>query len=122
SVVLPHPEGPTMATNSPRSTSSEKSRSTSTAPNDLTTASSLSGLSFIPPPHAWDSGQLHQYPINDDADDADHHHPRYQQVHAQSIARVPDGEAQSVATGDHLGRHDDDPGEPRRDAQRRDDL
>src|ERR1044071_8954783 len=90
SVVLPHPEGPTMATNSPRSISSVRSRSTSTAPNDLQTRSRLSGLSFISPLNAWNLGQLHENSINGHANDANHDHPCDQQIHAQTIARVPD--------------------------------
>src|ERR1043166_9064325 len=83
SVVLPHPEGPTRATNSPRAIASEKSRSTSTASNDLPTASRLSGLSFISPPDARNLCQLHQDTVDDHADDTDHDHACNQQVLGQ---------------------------------------
>src|ERR1700759_1311541 len=102
SVVLPHPDGPTMATNSPCAISSEKPRNTSTVPNDLLTFSSLRGLVFISPPHARNFCQLHENPINGDANDADHDHTCDQQIHAQAVARVPDRKPQPVAARDHL--------------------
>src|SRR5262245_39230454 len=122
SVVLPHPDGPTMATNSPRSISSEMSRNTSTAPKDFETPSSLSGLSLIPPPHARNPGQLHENSIDDYPDGADHDHPRDEQIHAQAVARVPDREAQPIAARDHLGGDDDNPRQPGRHPQSRDHL
>src|SRR5215468_10281416 len=91
-VVFPHPEGPTSATNSPRSTSRDMSRNTSTAPKDLHTVSRRKGLSLISPPYARDLRQLHEDSVDRHSDDSDHDHSRYQQIHSQPIARVPDCE------------------------------
>src|SRR4051812_36969451 len=66
-VVLPQPDGPTMATNSPASTSSEKSFRTSVAPKEREIASRLSGLSFITPTYARQLGQQQKESINQDA-------------------------------------------------------
>src|SRR5580704_3537298 len=74
SVVFPQPDGPTTATNSPRTISSEISRSTSTAPNESDTRSSRNGLSFIAPPDTGNLGQAHQYPIQRHPNRADHDH------------------------------------------------
>src|SRR4051812_19907586 len=103
SVVLPHPDGPTMATNSPAATSSEKSLRTSVAPKEREMASRLSGLSFITPAYARHLGQLQEEPVNQNADEPDDDHIDDEQVHAQAVARIPDGETQSVLPGDHLG-------------------
>src|SRR5215213_4141912 len=103
SVVLPQPEGPTTATNSPRLMSSVKSRRTSTPPNERQTDSRLSGLSLISPTYARDLRQLQEQAVDDDANHADDDHVDDQQVYAQAVARVPDGEAQAVLARDHLG-------------------
>src|SRR5512132_749067 len=73
-VVLPHPDGPTMATNSPGAMSSEKSFRTSVAPKERETASRLSGLSFISPTYARNLREQQEQPVYDDADKAYDNH------------------------------------------------
>src|SRR5882672_3743022 len=78
SVVFPHPEGPTTATNSPRDISKERCWNTSTEPK-LTEASLISnGLSFITPSDAANLREPHQYAIDHHADYTDNDHPRDQ--------------------------------------------
>src|SRR3954466_4636940 len=89
SVVLPQPEGPTMATNSPASTSSEKSFRTSVWPKERETDSRLSGLSFISPTYARNPCEQQEQPVNDDADQAYDDHVDDEEVNAQAVARVP---------------------------------
>src|SRR6266550_7651688 len=111
SVVFPHPEGPTTATNSPRNISRERSRKTSTEPK-LTEASAIrNGLSFISPSDAANLREPHQDTIDHHADYADNDHSGDQQIHSQAVARVPDCKTQSIAPGDHFGRNHDQPGE-----------
>src|SRR5215204_5458361 len=117
SVVLPHPEGPTTATNSPREISSERGLRTSTAPKERETFSRRSSLSLIAPTHTGNPRELDEEAVDDYADHSDDRHPDDEQVHPQPVARVPDGEAQPVPAGDHLGGDDDDPGHPGCDAQ-----
>src|SRR5215210_612739 len=74
SVVLPQPDGPTMATNSPRLMSSVKSLKTSTPPNEREIDSKLSGLSFISPTYARYFGQLQKQAVNHHAYQADDDH------------------------------------------------
>src|ERR1051325_1205400 len=115
SVVLPHPDGPTTATNSPSVTSSDRWRKTSTAPKLSDTSSRRSGLSLITPPDTRDSRQLEQHAIYHHADHSNHDHAPDQQTHAQAIACVPDGEAQTRATGNHLCCHNHQPRQARSD-------
>src|ERR1700730_8663018 len=117
SVVLPHPEGPTTATNSPREISRERSRNTSTAPKLTEPSSTRNGLSFISPSDTTNLREPHQYTIDYHADHADDDHSCDQQIHPQAVARVPNGESQTVASGDHLSRHYDQPGKTRRHPQ-----
>src|SRR5437764_5215066 len=121
-VVLPHPDGPTMATNSPTSTSSEKSFRTSVAPKEREIDSRLSSLSLIAPTYARHLGQLQKESINQDAYKTYDDHVDDQQVHAQTVARIPDGETETVLPCDHLCGDDDHPGESGSDAKGRDDL
>src|SRR5882724_8912706 len=109
SVVFPHPDGPTTATNSPRAISRDRSRSTSTAPNECETCSSRNGLSLITPPDTGDLGQAHQHAIDGDTDGADHDHLRHQHIHAQAVARVHHGKSQTVAACDHFSSNNHQP-------------
>src|SRR6266850_1069578 len=102
SVVLPHPEGPTTATNSPREISRERSRNTSTVSKLTEPSSTRNGLSFISPSDTANLRESHQYTIDYHADYADDDHSRNQQIHSQTVARIPDSESQAVAAGDHL--------------------
>src|SRR5215510_417649 len=122
SVVLPQPDGPTTATNSPRRMFREISRSTSTAPNDRQTFSSCKGLPLIPPSHTRNFRQLRQQAIDHDADQSDHYHFNHQQIGAQAVARIHHREAQPVAPGDHLGGDNHEPRKPRSHPERRDHL
>src|SRR4051794_34811686 len=99
-VVFPHPDGPTMATSSPRDTSSDRSRITSGPPKSWETHSRVTVLSLIPPPHAREGGQPEQEPVEADADQSNHDHLRHEQVHPQAVARIPDGEPQPVPPRD----------------------
>src|SRR5262249_37941693 len=107
SVVLPQPEGPTTATNSPRRTSRFTPARTFTAPNACSTPRSSRSTSvtaasaLVAPAHAGDPGQPHEQPIEEDTDEADRDHGRGEEVDAQAVARVPDCEAQALAARDH---------------------
>src|SRR6185503_16450603 len=74
SVVLPQPEGPTIATNSPSMIRREMLWRTSTAPNDRQTPFRRKRSPVIAPPDARNARHAHHQPIDDDADRADHHH------------------------------------------------
>src|SRR6266566_1185689 len=122
SVVFPHPEGPTTATNSPLDISKERRRNTSTEPK-LTEAPSIrNGLSFISPSDAANLCEPYQDAIDHHADYTDNDHSGDQEIHSQTVASVPDCKTQSIAPGDHFGRHHDQPGETGCDSQRCDDL
>src|SRR6266550_2644800 len=105
SVVFPHPEGPTTATNSPRNISRERSRKTSTEPK-LTEASAIrNGLSLISPSDAANLREPHQNAIDHHADYADNDHSGNQEIHSRAVARVPNCKPQPVTPCDHLSRH-----------------
>src|SRR5579859_7865318 len=109
SVVLPHPEGPTIATNSPGEISSERLRKTSIGPNDLHTRSSKKALALITPPDARDALQLYEHTIDGYAHQSDYEHLDYKYVGTQTIPGIHDGEAQTVAPRDHLGGYHHQP-------------
>src|SRR5436305_12997456 len=106
-----------MATNSPATTSREKSFRTSVAPKEREIDSRLSGLSLIAPAYARHLGQLQKESINQDAYETYDDHVDDQQVHAQTVARIPDGETKAVLPCDHLGGDDDHPADPGIDAK-----
>ncbi len=80
------------------------------------------GLSFISPSDAANLGEPHQDAIDHHADNADNDHSGDEEIHSQPVARVPDCKTESIAPGDHFGRHHDQPGETCCDPQRSDDL
>src|SRR6267378_3390505 len=78
SVVFPHPEGPTTATNSPRAISNERCRNTSTEPKLTEPSSMRSGLSIIAPSDAANLREPHQDAVDHHADYADDDHAGHQ--------------------------------------------
>src|SRR5436190_14326000 len=79
--VLPQPEGPTTATNSPGDISNERPRKTTISPKLSETSSTHKGLSLITPPYTRYLRQLKQHPIDDDPDHSDYNHPANKQIH-----------------------------------------
>src|SRR5687767_11343478 len=99
-VVLPHPEGPTTATNSPRRTSRSTSANAPTPAKAWPTRSRETRTSFmiapstlVAPAHAGDVHEARAQPVDARPDEADHQHRRDQQIGAQAVAGVPHGEA-----------------------------
>src|SRR6185437_15851776 len=113
SVVLPHPEGPTSATNSPSWTLKLMFSMTSRRPlsdGKLLLRPRTSSLVRIAPPDPAVSLQQAHQTIQRQSDQTDDDHSGDHQVVAiAGIAGVHDHVTQSGVQGDHFGRHDDQP-------------
>ena len=78
------------------------------------------GLGGVAPAHRLQPLEPPHRDVEQQADEADQHHARDDQVVALAgVARVDDQEAEARVDGDHLGRHHDQPGDAEREAQRR---
>src|SRR3954463_4817936 len=95
SVDLPHPEGPTIATNSPLATEKLTFSTTGSVAllrtKPLLTASTTILLSDIAPPHRLELLEEAHQAIQHQADQADDDHPGHHQVVAVAgVARIHD--------------------------------
>src|SRR6185312_7652524 len=113
SVVLPQPEGPTSATNSPSCTLKLMLSMTSRGPlsdSKLLLRSRTSILVRIAPPDPPVSLQQAHQAIQRQSDQTDDDHSSDHQVVAiAGVAGVHDHVTQSGVQGDHFGCHDDQP-------------
>src|SRR5690348_1281371 len=119
-VVLPQPEGPTIATNSPsrtvRLTFSTTRRGPLSEAKDFF-RSRTSILVRIAPPDPLEPLQQPHDAVERQADYTDDDHPGNHQVVAiPGVARVHDHVPQAGAQRDHFSRHDDQPGDSEADA------
>src|SRR5690606_29343697 len=103
-VDLPHPEGPTMATNSPSRTAKLTSSTTASAPNPLLRPSTAIFTSAdIAPLHDVELFQQARRSVEQQSDQADDDHAGDHQVIAvPGIARIHDQIAQPGIERDHL--------------------
>src|SRR5262249_21180361 len=126
SVDLPQPDGPTIATSSPSPTAKLTSSTTSSPPSFVGKRLArlrTSILVRIAPPDRLEPLEKPHDAVEREPDQADDDHPRDDEVVAVSgVARVDDHEAEPRAERDHLGRHDDEPGDPEADPHSDDDL
>src|SRR5579863_10210715 len=108
SVDLPHPEGPTMATNSPSPTSKLTSSITGSSPWSVAKPffrSLTAILVGIAPPHRAQAFQQAHQAIERQADEPDDHHAADHQIIAiAGIARVDDQVAEAGSERNHFGR------------------
>src|SRR5262249_19691627 len=126
SVVFPHPEGPTIATNSPSRTLKLTLSMTSSRPlskaNPLETSHTSILVRIAPPypPHPFQ--QAHQ-PIERQADQADDDHAGDHQIVAiTGVTGVHDHVAESRVQGDHFRGYDHKPRNAESNAHPDDDL
>src|SRR6188472_4322091 len=128
SVVLPQPEGPTIATNSPSPTLKSRSSMTASRPwsvgNPLPTLRTwILVLMNIAPPHDFHALQQPHDAVECQADEPDDDHAGDHQVVAVTgVARVDDHVAEARAQRDHLGGNDHEPRDAEADAHADDDL
>src|ERR1700710_446916 len=126
SVDLPQPDGPTIATNSPSATDSVNPSTTGRRPASVSKpffTPWMSILADIAPLHCLESFEQAGDAVQQEPDQADDDHAGDDEVVAVSgVARVHDHVAQPRAQRDHLGRHDDQPGDAQPDAHAHDDL
>src|SRR5262245_45648590 len=126
SVVLPQPDGPTIATNSPSRTS--KSRPSMTDSRPLSVANPLLTpwtwiLVRITPPHALHVLEQPHGAVEREPDQADDDHAGDHEVVAVTgIARIHDHVTETRAQRDHLRRHHHEPRDTEADAHADDDL
>src|SRR5438874_9451881 len=126
SVVLPHPEGPTSATNSPSPTARSIPRSTGSGPWSvayvlLTFSTAI--LARIAPPDRFQMLEPPHHRIEQQARYADDHHAGDHEVIAiASVARIDDQVAEPRPQRNHLGRHDHEPRHTQTDTEADDDL
>src|SRR5262249_25686970 len=117
-VVLPQPEGPTMAMNSPAAMVRSMPSSTETVPSSVRYAFHRSwtrslAVIRVPPPPLVEGREPAHSEIEEIANHADDHHPCYDQVIAgASVAGVDDQVPQPRIDRHHLGGHHDQPGHP----------
>src|SRR5215208_6973964 len=109
SVVLPQPDGPTTATNSPRETANERFSNTAMAPNLNETFSTSNWLSLIAPPDARYLCKLDHDAIDHDTNHADNNHAANKEIHAKPVTCVPDRKAETGTSGNHLSGNNDEP-------------
>src|SRR4051812_28696650 len=119
SVVLPQPDGPTIATNSPSATSKLRSSITSRRPlsagNPLRTPCSEI-LVGIAPPHDLHALEHPHDAVQGETDEPDDDHAGdHEVVPVACVARVDDEVTQPRTQRDHLGRHHDQPGDAEAD-------
>src|SRR5262245_41560755 len=126
SVVLPQPDGPTIATISPSRTEKLTSATTGSRPwsdAKLFCSARTSILVRITPPDPADAFQHAHQSVERQADQADDDHAGDDEVVAvPGVARVHDHVAEARAQRDHLGRDDHEPGDTQADAHSDDDL
>src|SRR5579863_34752 len=126
SVVLPQPEGPTMATNSPsrtlKLTLSMTSRRPLSEANPLLTSRTSILVRIAPPDPPHTLQQAHQA-VEREPNQADDDHAGDDQIVAvPGIAGVHDHVPESRVQGDHLRGHDDEPCNTESDAHADDHL
>src|SRR5690348_3966172 len=125
-VVLPQPEGPTIATNSPSPTLRSIPAITERGPASVAKLLRMFFamiLAGITPPHALERLQAPHAAVQEKADHADDDHPRDDEVVAVAgIARVDDQVAEPGMQRDHLRRDDHEPGHAEAHAHAGDDL
>src|SRR5690242_14710579 len=120
SVVLPQPDGPTMATNSPSPMVKSTPATTGSGPFSvgklfLTLLTTI--LTGIAPPDRLDPFQAAHRAVEQQPGDADDDHRGHDQiVTVAGIARVDDQVTKARPEGDHLGRDDDQPCDAEADA------
>src|SRR5689334_19708593 len=135
SVVLPQPEGPTIATNSPSAISKFRSWMTSSRPlsvgKPLPTALTkiLPGIApawpsmRIAPPHDLHVLEQPHDAVERKPDQSDDDHAgNHEVVAVPRVARVDDHVPEPGAQRDHLGGDDHEPGDAEPDAHADDDL
>src|SRR5580765_6315435 len=141
-VDLPQPDGPSRHTNSPSPTERLMSSSTLMLPpsrwNTMSMplaqslafrAGALSGIVRprlvigIAPTDRWDSLERADADIEQEPDNANHHHPRnHEVVSVPGVARVHDHESEPRVHRDHLRGHDHHPRDAERDPKADDQL
>src|SRR4029077_14723520 len=125
-VVLPQPEGPTTATNSPSETAKSIASSTGNGPSRVGKVfeTSLTRiLSGITPAHHPELFEASHEAVEQKPDDADHHHPRHHQiVSVPGVSRIHDQKAEPRVEGNHRGRDPDEPRNAETDAHSDDDV
>src|SRR5713226_9773648 len=126
SVDLPQPEAPIRQTSSPLSMARSMRASASISPSPtgkrLVTPRTVSRsrrpsrmMLRAPAQHAV--ADHHDDPVGDEAAHADHDHAGHHEVRARKRASIHDHRAEPGRNAGHLADHDQDPGEPMRDAQ-----
>src|SRR4051794_27681438 len=109
-VDLPQPEAPSRQTNSPSSTSSERSRTaTSSVPapvsKDLVTwrADRMGSGNAAALPGQEGPFEAQREPVGDEDGERDAEHADEDERQVAPVLRLPDQGAQAVLRGDHLG-------------------
>src|ERR1700733_4002161 len=125
-VVFPHPEGPTMATNSPSPTVRLTSSTTcSVAPFDPNALRMplTSILVRITPPDRFQALEQSHHAVQQQSDQTDDDHSGDDEVvSVAGVARIDDEISESRTQGNHLRRDHDQPCHTQSDPHADDDL
>src|SRR5262245_54013079 len=122
-VVLPQPDGPTIATNSPSRTSRLTPPTTGRSPKRLLIPSTTIFLPDIAPSHGLEPLEQAGDAVQKQSDHTDDDHAgNHEIVAVAGIAGVHDQVTQAGTQRDHLRGDDDQPGDAKADPHSDDDL